>query len=137
MKKILIKILYIFIIVLLLTSTKIINLFNAGSSKNEFTTGIKGQVFISPVSPIRKKGIINKVPYEAFLKFVTNSNETIKKIQTDEEGKFEVPLDAGNYTIIPESITFTGSYPVGEQKDVIIKSGEIAFVEIDFDSGIR
>ncbi len=136
MKKILLKILYIIILILLITSYKITNHFKT-DSQDKFTTGIKGQVFISPVSPISKKGITNKVPYEAFLKFVSPNNGTTKKIFTDENGKFEVALDAGNYTIVPESITQTGSYPIGEQKYIIIKSGEIAFVEIDFDSGIR
>ena len=136
MKKISMKILYILLLILLLTSTKIINDFSTGS-KDKFNTGIKGQVFISPVSPVSKKGITNKVPYEALLKFVSSNDETIKKIQTDEDGKFEVSLDAGNYTIIPESITSTGRYPIGEHKDITVKSGKIAFVEIDFDSGIR
>lgn len=135
MKKILSKILYISILILLLTSNKIINHFNP-VLKYKFNTGIKGQVFISPVSPVSKKGITNKVPYEAFLKFVSN-DKTIKKIQTDGDGKFEVALEAGDYTIIPESITNTGRYPIGEHKDIIVKSGKIAFVEIDFDSGIR
>ncbi len=137
MKKILIKALYVLILVLLLTSNKIINHFTSGPSQNEFTTGIRGQVFISPVFPIDKKGVTNKIPYEAFLKFVIPNKGTIKRIETDEKGKFEVKLDAGNYIIIPEPITNTGSYPVGEIKDIIIKSGKIEFAEIDFDSGIR
>ncbi|MGA9291027.1 MAG: hypothetical protein WCE54_22395 [Ignavibacteriaceae bacterium] len=136
MKKIIVKTLYIIILILLITSNKIINHFNTGS-KGNFTTGIKGQVFISPVSPIGKKGITNKIPYESLLKFVSSNDKSFKKIQTDEEGKFKVELDAGIYKIVPESITKTGSYPIAEQKDIIIKSGEIAFVEIDFDSGIR
>ncbi|MEJ2616008.1 MAG: hypothetical protein P8Z35_13705 [Ignavibacteriaceae bacterium] len=137
MKKLAVKILYIIILILLIASSKIINHISADSSNEEFTTGLKGQVFISPVSPVSEKGIVNKVPYEASLIFISSNNETIRKIQTEEDGKFEVALDAGKYTIIPESITKTGSYPIGEQKDIIIKSGEIAFVEIDFDSGIR
>ena len=137
MKRLAVKILFIIILILLIASSKIINHLNTDSSDEEFTTGLKGQVFISPVSPFSKKGVINKVPYEASLIFVSSNNETIRKIQTEEDGRFKVALDAGNYKIIPESITKTGSYPIGEQKDIIIKSGEIAFVEIDFDSGIR
>ena len=110
MKKIIMKILYVIILILLITSNKIINHFSSESSKKEFTTGIKGQVFISPIS---------------------------KKIYTDENGKFKIALDAGKYTIIPETITKNGNYPIGENINITLKSGEIAFVEIDFDSGIR
>lgn len=132
MKKPVIKIIYLIIFILLITGYKIVDQLNS-CKKDEITTGLKGQVFISPVSPV----FVNKVPYEALLIFVSSNNETIRKIQTEEDGKFEIALDAGNYTIIPESFTKTGSYPIGEQKDIFIKSGEIAFVEIDFDSGIR
>ncbi len=131
------KIIYILILFSSFGCNKFINHFVPDSSGNEFTTGVKGQVFISPVSPFEREGVINKAPYEAFLKFVDLNKDTIKKIQTDVNGKFKVALDSGNYTIIPESITNTGTYPIGEMKNIIIKSGEIAFVEIDFDSGIR
>ena len=81
MKKISVKIFYMVLLILLLASDKTVNHLNSGG-KNVITTGIKGQVFISPVSPVNRKGIINKVPYEAFLKFISSDNETIKKIQT-------------------------------------------------------
>jgi hypothetical protein len=137
MKKLVLKILYMVILIFIIACSLILHHFHTVSVNKEFTTGIKGQVFISPVSPVSKKGVLNKVPYEAYLILMSSNNEAIRKIQTEEDGKFEVALDAGNYTIIPETITKTGCYPIGEQKDIIIKSGQMALVEIDFDSGIR
>jgi hypothetical protein len=113
------------------------NNFISDSSVKEFTSGVKGQVFIGPVSPIEKEGILNKVPYEAILEFLDPDNNIIKKIQTDANGKFETELKPGKYTIKPLTISGSGNYPVGINKDIIIKPDEIAFVEINFDSGIR
>jgi hypothetical protein len=136
-EKILISILYLLILISLLSCSKFISQFVPGSSAKKFTTGIKGQVFISPVSPVEKVGAFNKVPYEAVLKFINSDEDIIEKIRTDEKGQFKVKLKPGIYTIIPEPITFAGNYPVGENKNITVKQNEISFVEVDFDSGIR
>ena len=130
-------ILYLLISVLLLSCNKYINHSAADNSQRDISTGVKGQVFISPVSHINQSGITGKVPYEAFLKFLDPDKKIIKRIQTNEEGKFEIALDAGHYTIIPEPINNTGYYPTAEKKDITLVPGKIMFVEIDFDSGIR
>ncbi len=137
MKKISLKIFCIFIISLLLNCNNIANHFVPDSSSKEITTGIRGQVFIGPVSPVEKIGVNHKVPYEAFLEIVDLNNNPIEKIKTDPDGKFEIELKPGSYIIIPEAINSNGNYPIGENKEVEVKSGNIEFVEIDFDSGIR
>jgi hypothetical protein len=134
MKKILLRSFYIFSLVLL-SCNNVVNHFDA--AQDEFATGLKGQVFISPISPVDREGASNKAPFEAILKFINSDNDTIKKLQTDENGIFQVELKPGTYSIKPEPIINTGRYPIGENKDVTIIKGEIKFIEIDFDSGIR
>ena len=135
--KILLLIISIVLPVSLLSCNNIVNYFVPDSSPKEFTTGIKGQVLIGPVSPIERNGIINKTPFEAALKFVDSDENVVEKIRTDENGKFKLELKPGAYTIIPEPIINTGFYPLGKNKNITVKSGEIVFVEVDFDSGIR
>jgi hypothetical protein len=137
MIKLRVKIFCLLISFLLLSCNKFINHFTADTLANDFSTGVKGQVFISPVSSVSKDDTKNKVPFEAILNFVDSNKITIKKIQTDENGRFETALDTGKYTIIPEPIHKTGQYPIGKNKNVTIIPGKIIFVEIDFDSGIR
>lgn len=137
MKNKIILILYLLIPVLLLNCNMFINHFTPDNSQDDFSTGVKGQVFIGPITPVEREGIINKAPYEALLKFADNNGNIIKKIKTDENGKFETALGPGNYTIIPESINKTGRYPIGKNKEITINPGEVLSVEIDFDSGIR
>lgn len=137
MKNVFKKIMYLLIPVILLSCIKLVNHLAADNSQHDVSTGVKGQVFISPVSHITKNSVTGKVPYEAFLKFLDPDKKTIKQIQTDEDGKFEITLNAGNYTIIPEPINNTGRYPMAENKNITLIPGKIIFVEIDFDSGIR
>ena len=117
--KILLLIISIVLPVSLLSCNNIVNYFVPDSSPKEFTTGIKGQVFIGPVSP------------------VDSDENVVETIRTDENGKFKLELKPGAYTIIPEPIINTGFYPLGKNKNITVKSGEIVFVEVDFDSGIR
>jgi hypothetical protein len=129
------SILYMILLLSIMSCSKLNSRYQDISPNKKIISGVRGQVFIGPLSA--QKGELNKVPYEAVLRILDNDWNQVGEIQTDEMGNFIIELNPGVYTIIPEPKSRSGSYPVSEKKFIDVKSGEIAFVEIDFDSGIR
>ena len=132
-----ITIIVISFILSLLSCNKTVNHIVPDASTKDFASGVKGEVFVGPISHTKKAGALNKVPYEAVVKFINFDKDVIMQIQTDAKGKFEVELNPGVYKIIPEALTSTNGYPAGKIENVVIKQNEIVYVEINFDSGIR
>jgi len=98
-------------------------------------SGIEGQVLIGPTCPVVKEGVdCADRPYQAGL--TVNSPEGIKivQIQTDEQGKFRIPLPAGDYILHPES---TGRYPSVADQNITVTAGQFTQIIVTYDSGIR
>ena len=98
-------------------------------------SGVEGQVFIGPVCPVVQEGQeCPDQPYQATL-VVNNSNgREIVKVQTDEQGRFKIPLEPGEYIMHPESPNVMPS--AGEQS-FIVESGTYTKITVNYDSGIR
>lgn len=95
-------------------------------------TGIFGQAFIWPISPVEAIGQIDYRSFETSFKVAGNGNDTTL-IQTDSTGRFLKYLPAGEYKIVPQKkfpllIDYT-TYTVTENK--------MTFIKIVYDSGIR
>ena len=62
-------------------------------------------MLIGPVCPVEQQGeTCPDRPYQATLTVNNPKGEKIVQIETDEEGKFKIPLKPGNYILVPESI---------------------------------
>jgi hypothetical protein len=98
-------------------------------------SGIEGQVIIGPMCPIVQSGQeCPDQPYQATLTVNSPNGVQITKFQTDEQGRFKVPLVPGEYILHPESpngIPFAGDQPF------TIESGRYTQVTVNYDSGIR
>ena len=99
------------------------------------TSGVEGQVFIGPVCPVVQDGQeCPDKPYQATL-VVNNSNgREIVKVQTDEQGRFKIPLEPGEYILHPES---PNVMPFAGDLTFNVASGKFTQITVTYDSGIR
>lgn len=73
-------------------------------------------------------------PYQAVLTVNSPEGERIVQIQTDEEGRFRIPLQPGEYILHPES---QNALPFAREQAVIVEEGTFTQVIVNYDSGIR
>ena len=108
----------------------------ACSAKPETTdSGIEGQVFIGPACPVMRIGQeCPDEPYQAVLTVNSLGGERIVQVQTDEEGRFRIPLEAGEYILHPES---SNTLPHAEEQTITVEKGKFTEVTVTYDSGIR
>ncbi len=98
-------------------------------------SGIEGQVFIGPMCPVVQVGQeCPDQPYKAVLTVNSPEGERIVQAQTDEEGKFRIPLKPGKYTLHPES---PNNYPFADEQPFTVEESEYTQVTVNYDSGIR
>ncbi len=109
-----------------------------GCSAKSSTTpdsGVEGQVLIGPVCPVEQQGeTCPDRPYQATLIVKDPKGEKIVQIETDEDGKFKIPLEPGSYILVPES---TDMLPFASEQPFTVVKGEYTQLTIAFDSGIR
>jgi len=98
-------------------------------------SGIEGQVFIGPMCPVVQVGQeCPDQPYQAVLTVNSPEGERIVQVQTDEEGRFRIPLESGEYILHPES---PNALPFAKEQAVIVEEGKFTQVIVHYDSGIR
>jgi len=98
-------------------------------------SGIEGQVFIGPICPVVRVGEeCPDQPYQAVLTVNSPKGERIVQVQTDEAGRFRIPLAPGEYILHPES---PNTLPFAVEQPVIVEEGKFTQVVVNYDSGIR
>jgi len=98
-------------------------------------SGIEGQVFIGPICPVVQVGQeCPDQPYQATLSVTSPKGERIVQVQTDEEGRFKIPLQPGEYILHPES---PNVLPFANDQAVIVDADNFTQVIVNYDSGIR
>ena len=98
-------------------------------------SGIEGQVLIGPMCPVVQQG--QECPdqaYQATLTVNDLNGVQIVQFQTDEQGRFKVPLVPGGYILHPESPN--GIASAGEQS-FVVQTGQYTQITVNYDSGIR
>jgi hypothetical protein len=121
-------------------STLIFALLIAISACNAITptpidSGVEGQVFIGPVCPVVQEGQeCPDQPYQATLTVNNSNGREIVKIQTDEQGRFKIPLEPGEYILHPES---PNALPFAVEQTFMVEAGRFTQVIVAYDSGIR
>lgn len=98
-------------------------------------SGITGSITISPVmgGPTRQGAPDAKpLPHAEFV--VQQSGKTVATFETDAEGRFQVSLSPGHYTVTKKDAGRMGSYGPFE---VEVTAGKMKTVAWKCDSGIR
>ena len=92
-------------------------------------------MLIGPMCPVMKVGEeCPDQPYQAVLTVNSPKGERIVQVQTDEEGRFRIPLPPGKYILHPES---PNGIPFADKHSVIVEEGKYTQVTVNYDSGIR
>jgi len=103
----------------------------------ELSSGITGQVLLGPMTPVmRSDKIVPDKPFQAKIKILDEKREFITEFETDEEGKFRIPLPPGTYIISPIAPQ-PNLPPRPEEKTVTVEEGKFLETKVLFDTGIR
>ena len=98
-------------------------------------SGIEGQVVIGPMCPVVQEGQeCPDQPYQATLTVNSLDGRKIVQVQTDEQGRFKIPLIPGEYILHPES---TNGIPYAAEQTIIVEADKFTQVIVNYDSGIR
>lgn len=98
-------------------------------------SGIEGQVLIGPMCPVVQEGEeCPDKPYQATLTVLDPAGRKIVQFQTDEDGRFRVPLPPGEYILRPES---PARYPIAAEQPFTVLPGRFTHLSVVYDSGIR
>ena len=113
----------------------IISLATCSAPATPIDSGIEGQVLIGPTCPVVVEGqdCANK-PYQATLTVNSPNGRKIAQVQTDEEGRFKIPLAPGEYILHPES---PNVMPFAGEQTFIVETGKFTQIVVNYDSGIR
>lgn len=98
-------------------------------------SGIEGQVFIGPMCPVVQEGQeCADQPYQALLTVLSPDGREIVQVQTDEQGRFKIPLAPGEYILRPES---PNVLPYASEQPFVVEAGRFTQITVTYDSGIR
>lgn len=100
------------------------------------TTGIRGTVIWGPTMPgPTSPGQGDEAPLAASF-VVRGADHKVARFTSDAEGRFEVALPAGDYTIVPDKST---PIPYAEKQttQVTVPEDEFAVITIRLDTGMR
>ena len=113
----------------------IISLATCSAPATPTDSGIEGQVFIGPMCPVVQVGQeCPDQPYQAILTVNSLEGGRIVQVQTDEAGRFKIPLSPGQYILHPES---PNVMPFASEQTFIVEAGKFTQVVVNYDSGIR
>jgi len=113
----------------------IISLATCSNEPAPTNSGIEGQVFIGPMCPVVQEGQeCPDQPYQAALTVTSLEGGKIAQVQTDEAGRFKIPLAPGQYILHPES---PNVMPFASEQTFIVEAGRFTQVIVNYDSGIR
>jgi hypothetical protein len=98
-------------------------------------SGIEGQVLIGPMCPVVQAGQeCPDEPYQATLTVKNRDGLQIVQFQTDDQGRFSVPLVPGEYILHPES---PNGIPFASDQSFSVGTGRFTRIDVHYDSGIR
>jgi hypothetical protein len=98
-------------------------------------SGIEGRVLIGPMCPVVQQGqSCPDQPYQATLTVRNSNGLQIAQFQTDEQGRFNIPLVPGEYILHPES---PNGVPFAGDQSFVVETGQYTQLTVHYDSGIR
>lgn len=102
---------------------------------NALDTGLQGTVIRGPITPVCTENTPCDAPFSALF-FVLKDDREVSRFESDTQGGFNVALDPGLYTIIPDS-SAPIMHPQQQRQEVEVQSESITHVTLYFDTGIR
>lgn len=109
----------------------------SGNSSTTSESGVEGRVVIGPVCPVIQQGGENCIdrPYPAALTVNDPQGRKIVQVEADEDGLFKIPLEPGNYILVPEANGLM--VPFALQQPFTVEERKYTQLTIAYDSGIR
>ena len=108
------------------------------NDRESLDTGLTGRVLAGPTCatvPINQPPCPDR-PFRATFDVYNTDEQLVTRFQSDEEGFFEVELQPGTYTIIPDASAPIIN-PRTQQHVVMVEPGGLTEVTLTFDTGIR
>jgi len=103
------------------------------------TAGIEGQVFLGPMCPVVQIGLpCPDQPFQATI-IIWNAERTtrIRTVTTDQEGRFRVPLNPGDYYLDPQPTEPGQPLPAPIPQTVTVLPDQFVQITVEYDTGIR
>lgn len=102
------------------------------------TSGVEGQTFLGPLCPVVQADTpCPDQPYaDAMLAVLDASGKEIARLHTDAQGRFQLLLAPGNYTLRPmpsEGMPL----PFAPEQTFSVADGQFTALTVLYDSGIR
>lgn len=99
-------------------------------------TGLIGVVVRGPIQPVcMANEPCDDAPFSAGFT-VRQNDRVVARFRSDAEGRFEIRLAPGSYTIVPDSDAPL-MQPSAQTKEVVVGAVGLTTVRLDFDTGIR
>jgi hypothetical protein len=106
-----------------------------GAGSGDGTSGIRGRALAGPQCPVEVQGSpCPPVPWEGTVVATDVDGSAEYTVETDADGRFELPLEPGTYEI---SIVSDSSPPFAKPQSVTVEPGSFAEVTVSVDTGIR
>ena len=106
-----------------------------GNGSGDGTSGIRGQALAGPQCPVEVQGSpCPPVPYEGTVVATVVESGTEYTVNTDADGRFELPLKPGTYEV---AILSDSSPPFAKPQSVTVEPGTFAEITVAVDTGIR
>jgi hypothetical protein len=109
----------------------------ASDDSSDADSGVRGLVTIGPMCPVVQEDTpCPDEPYEATIVVEDGSGDEVATAQSGADGRFELALAPGSYTLVPQSPD-AGTPPFADEQQVDVREGAYTEVTISYDSGIR
>lgn len=107
------------------------------AADRQLNTGVRGMVSIGPTCPVQRMPPDPNCadrPYKADFSITNKYGYAVSKTASGADGKFEVSLPPGEYSIAPTAKTFL---PRASAQSFTVPQAGFVEISIQFDSGIR
>jgi hypothetical protein len=106
-----------------------------GVGSGDGTSGIRGQALAGPQCPVEIEGSpCPPVPYEGTVIATDVESGAEFTVDTDADGRFELPLERGTYEV---SIVSDSQPPFAKPQSVTVEPGSFTEITVSVDTGIR
>ncbi len=106
-----------------------------GEGSGDGTSGIRGRAVSGPQCPVEVEGSpCPDLPYEGIVVATDAATGDAFTVETDAEGRFELPLAPGRYEV---SIQSESQPPFAKPQTVTVEQGAFAEITVTVDTGIR
>lgn len=106
-----------------------------GDGAGDGTSGIRGRALSGPRCPVEVEGSpCPDLPWEGTVIAIDTGTGDEFTVMTDADGRFELPLEPGNYEV---SIVSESSPPFAKPQTVTVDPGSFTEIAVSVDTGIR